>query len=71
MPYYNKDPNRDPNFDNHPYGYGLEPTWFLAFWEDCGFLAFATNGEAVSYPVIRLPDKLITRNMSSGLGFRV
>ena len=19
MPYYNKDPKRDPNFDNHPY----------------------------------------------------
>ena len=31
MPYYNKDPKRDPNIDNHPYqfeavGFGLAPS---------------------------------------------
>ena len=24
MPYYNRDPKRDPNFDNHPHGPALK-----------------------------------------------
>ena len=23
MPYYNRDPRREPNFDNHPHGWDL------------------------------------------------
>ena len=31
MPYYNKDPKRDHNFDNHPYGFGVKGVAGLRF----------------------------------------
>ena len=37
MPYYNRDPKRDHNFDNHPHGKGWRVKWKLGH--------FGSNGD--------------------------
>ena len=47
MPYYNRDPKRDPNFDNHPYDHlGLEADCALVLSEREDFGENAMDSDA-------------------------